>query len=386
MTIAVDPQAARRTNTDARPLVLINHLVEPAGRITGITRYAFGLTEALLDRGTYRYALASAFTAEQLPEPIATRLEKILTFPLIESTPLNYWRQRGALREAVTATGASLVYAINPMCPAADVPTVITAHDLYMKTLPDMYALRHRIWWSVFFGLATRGAAAVACVSENTRNDVRRFHPSAAGKTRLVPGAGVMPHFKPQAPLPATLRQPYILLLGNLTPNKNASLLIESLRLLRQRGTPIAAYHVGRDPDGALAGASGLITPLGAVADAELDAILTGARALVSCSSYEGFGLPLIEAQDRGTPVVATDIPVFREVAPEGSILVPLGDPGALAAALETVVRDDALYARLSAAGRNNAARYSWARSAQAAEAVIAELIGAIKPPAAPST
>jgi len=377
------PAVISPSKPDTRRLILINHLVEPAGRITGITRYAFGLIEALLDRGTYRYALAYAFTAEQLPASIASRLERILTFPHVEATPLNYIRQRAILREAVATTGASLVYAMNPMCPPAPVPTIVTAHDLYMKTLPHMYERRHRLWWSLFFGLATRGAAAVACVSRNTENDVRRFHPSAANKTRLVPGAGVMAHFNPQVPLPPNLQQPYVLLLGNLSPNKNAGMLLDALRQLRQRGTPVAAYHVGRDPDQILAKAPDLITPLGAVGDAELDAILTGARALVSCSSYEGFGLPLIEAQDRGTPVVATSIPAFREVAPDGTLFVDLDDVSGLANAIDAVVTDQALRSRLSAAGRQNAARFSWPRSAEAAETVMAELIGTAARPAA---
>lgn len=377
------PAAISLSKSDTRQLILINHLVEPAAQITGITRYAFGLIEALLDRGTYRYALASAFTAEQLPAPIASRLERILTFPHVAATPLNYIRQRTVLREAVATTRASLVYAMNPMCPPASVPTVITAHDLYMKTLPHMYERRHRLWWSLFFGLATRGAAAVACVSRNTENDVRRFHPNAANKTRLVPGAGVMAHFSLQAPLPPNLQQPYVLLLGNLSPNKNAGMLLAALQQLRQRGQPVAAYHVGRDPDQVLAKAPDLIIPLGAVGDAELDATLTQARALVSCSSYEGFGLPLIEAQDRGTPVVATSIPAFREVAPEGTLFVDLEDISGLADAIGAVIGDEALRNRLSAAGRQNAARFSWPRSAEAAETVMAELLVTAARPAA---
>jgi len=361
---------------DQRPLVLINHLVEPPGRITGITRYAFGLIDALVARGTYRYALATAFTREQLPESVAKGLDRILTFPYVESTPVNFIRQHAVLKAAASEVGPQLIYAINPMCPSVNgLPTIVTAHDLYMKTLPDMYPFRHRLWWSLFFGRAARQAARIACVSHNTQNDVARFYPSVSAKTCLVPGAGVLPHASPTAPLPERLRAPYILMLGNLTPNKNAGFLIAALKSLRAKGVTVNAYHIGRDAYGALNQADGIIEQLGSVDDAGLDAILGSARALVTCSSYEGFGLPIIEAHDRGIPVVASDIPVFREVAGDGALFIQLGDVAGFAAAIEAMTTNDALHVSLSAAAAINAKRYTWNNSAVAAEAQIAALV-----------
>lgn len=367
---------APRARHDQRPLVLINHLVEPPGRITGITRYAFGLIEALVARGTYRYALASASTREQLPESIAKGLDRVLTFPYIESTPVNFIRQHAMLKAAANEVSPRLIYAINPMCPSVNsLPTIVTAHDLYMKTLPDMYAFRHRLWWSLFFSRAARQAARIACVSRNTQNDVARFYPSLSAKTCLVSGAGVLSHGSPMAPLPERLRTPYILLLGNLTPNKNAGFLIAALKLLQAKGVTIRAYHVGRDTCGALNHTDGAIEQLGSLDDAQLDAILGSARALVTCSSYEGFGLPIIEAHDRGIPVVASDIPVYREVAGDGAMFIQLGDVAGFAAAIEAITANDALHADLRTAARINAKRYTWQNSAAAAEAQIAALV-----------
>ncbi|MDF2114110.1 glycosyltransferase family 1 protein [Roseiarcaceae bacterium H3SJ34-1] len=360
-----------------KPLVLINHLVEPPGRITGITRYAFGLIEALVARGTYRYALATAFSREQLPETMANGLDRILTFPYVESTPLNFIRQHAMLKAAASEASPQLIYAINPMCPSVNgLPTIITAHDLYMKTLPDMYPFRHRLWWSVFFNRAARQAARIACVSRNTQSDVIRFYPSVGSKTCLVSGAGVLPRRSPSSP-PEQLRAPYILLLGNLTPNKNAGFLVAALKQLRAKGITINAYHVGRDAYGALNDVDGLIEQLGGIDDERLNAMLGSARALVTCSSYEGFGLPIIEAHDRGVPVIASDIPIFREVAGDGALFIQLGDVAGFAASIEAIIANDTLHASLSKAAIVNAKRYTWNNSAAAAEAQIAALVAA---------
>jgi glycosyltransferase involved in cell wall biosynthesis len=368
--------AVEQIRRGQKPLVLINHLVEPPGRITGITRYAFGLIEALVARGTYRYALATTFSPEQLPEPIAKGLDRILTFPYVESTPLNFIRQHAMLRAAASEGSPQLIYAINSMCPSVNcLPTIITAHDLYMKTLPEMYPLRYRLWWSLFFNRAARQAARIACVSHNTQRDVARFYPSVASKTCLVSGAGVLARGLATTAQPASLRAPYILLLGNLTPNKNTGFLVAALKLLRAKGVTINAYHVGRDAYGALNDADGVIEQLGSVDDARLDAVLGSARALIACSSYEGFGLPIIEAHDRGVPVIASDIPVFRDVAGDGALFVQLGDVAGFAASIEAMISNDALHADLSTAARINAKRYTWDNSAAAAEAQIAALM-----------
>ena len=368
---AVAPQRG-----DQKPLVLINHLVEPPGRITGISRYAFGLMEALIMRGEYRYALASAFSAQQLPATIANGLERILTFPYVESTPLNFIRQHAMLKAAAKEVDPQLIYAISPMCPSVNgLPTIVTAHDLYMKTLPDMYSFRHRLWWSLFFGRAARRAARIACVSHNTEGDIARFHPSVRSGTCLVPGAGVLARSAGTPPVPEDLRRPYIVMVGNLTPNKNAGFLVAALRCLEAKGLAVEAYHIGRDDYGALTGATGPIQRLGGVDDAKLDAVLTHARALVACSSYEGFGLPIIEAHDRGTPVIATDIPVFREVAGDAALFVRLGDIEGLAHSIETIIANDDLHAELRVAAAVNAKRYTWNNSAMAAEAQIASLL-----------
>jgi mannosyltransferase len=111
----------------------------------------------------------------------------------------------------------------------------------------------------------------------------------------------------------------------------------------------------------------------GAVSRPALGRMLEAAHALVYCSSTEGFGIPLLEAQAQGCPVVCSDIPVFREVAGAGARYVRDADAAAYAAALEDL-KQPQLREELTEAGRVNAARFSWQRSMR----LHAELLDAL--------
>ena len=92
-------------------------------------------------------------------------------------------------------------------------------------------------------------------------------------------------------------------------------------------------------------------------------------------SHYEGFGIPPIEAQAAGTPVIASDIPVLREVLEEGSAMrFAAGNAASLAAAMTAIDEDPVLVARLKENGRRNAERYSWGASASELSDLIDQL------------
>ncbi len=107
---------------------------------------------------------------------------------------------------------------------------------------------------------------------------------------------------------------------------------------------------------------------------AELPAWYTAADVLAFPSTKEGWGLAVLEALSAGLPVVASDLPVFREYLRPGrdAMLVPADDPPALATALAAVLDDRRLAGRLRLAGRMVAAGFSWARSAAEHQAIYA--------------
>jgi glycosyltransferase involved in cell wall biosynthesis len=115
---------------------------------------------------------------------------------------------------------------------------------------------------------------------------------------------------------------------------------------------------------------------LGTVGDAELAGWYHAADALCFPSVKEGWGLAVLEAMSAGLPVVASDLPAFREYLVDGgnALLPPVGDETALATAMRRMVADADLRERLAAGGAATARRYTWEASAERHREVYAGL------------
>ena len=181
--------------------------------------------------------------------------------------------------------------------------------------------------------------------------------------------------------------RPLILTVGGIEPRKGSDTLVKAIALLRDRdpvlvvigGHSFQDYRAYRDGVFSLLPGLGLelgrdVVLPGTVADADLPAWFAAADVFAFPSTKEGWGLVVLEAMSAGLPVVASDLPVFREYLRPGrdALLVPTGDPPALAGALASVLDDRGLAGRLRAAGRAVAARYTWAASAAKHQAIYA--------------
>ena len=109
----------------------------------------------------------------------------------------------------------------------------------------------------------------------------------------------------------------------------------------------------------------------GYLPDATVDHLL--GKALFFCfpSLFEGFGLPVLEAQQKGVPVLTSTNSSLPEVAGDGALLVDPTDVDAIAAAMLQLSRDPALRQRLIAAGHKNVQRFSWEKAAAETLAVL---------------
>ncbi len=185
--------------------------------------------------------------------------------------------------------------------------------------------------------------------------------------------------------------RPLILTVGGIEPRKGSDTLVRAMALLRHGGRdPVLAVvggHSFQDYRGyreyvfSLFPGLGLelgrdVVLLGTVADAELPAWFAAADVFAFPSTKEGWGLVVLEAMSAGLPVVAADLPVFREYLRPGreALLVPGNDPPALADALRSVLDDPHLADRLRTAGLAVAAKYSWDATAAEHQAIYATL------------
>ena len=166
---------------------------------------------------------------------------------------------------------------------------------------------------------------------------------------------------------------------GGIEPRKGSLELIEAMAILqhRHRGAPPVLAVIGGQSfqdysgyrDAVLGRAAELhvevgrdLVLLGTVPDSEMPAWYHAADAFVFPSVKEGWGLAVLEALAAGLPVIATDIPVFREFLTPGvdALLVNPGDAGALAGAMERTLTDGRLRGLLAAAGPETARRFTW--------------------------
>jgi glycosyltransferase involved in cell wall biosynthesis len=173
---------------------------------------------------------------------------------------------------------------------------------------------------------------------------------------------------------------PYVLAVGDLRRKKNLGALVRAFVELRDaRLIPHRLVLAGVDAGSgdelrALAGRAP-VSFTGYVDDARLDALIRGAEVLVHPSLYEGFGLVLLEAMARGTPVLAARATALPETGGDAAAYFAPGVPGDLAGVLGDLLADAELRRGLAARGRAHAATFSWERTALATLDVYEELL-----------
>jgi glycosyltransferase involved in cell wall biosynthesis len=280
-----------------------------------------------------------------------------------------------ALARRESAALAHLQYFAAPRLPC---PAVVTVHDISYARAPELFSRRDRGLFRLVRG-SLRRAARVIAVSEFTRADVTDLYGLDPDKVVAIPN-GVGGAFRPVADAADRVHdrfgidRPYVLCVGALQARKNVPLAIQAYALLMGRGTECELVVAGGDRGGRLdvldailrERLTGRVHLVGHVDDAELPALYSGARALVFPSLYEGFGLPALEAMACGTPVIASNTTGLAEAVGDAGLTIDPHSAQELAEALGRVLNDDALRARLVAAGHARAAEYTWDRAARA--------------------
>ncbi|TYZ10923.1 glycosyltransferase family 4 protein [Hymenobacter lutimineralis] len=273
---------------------------------------------------------------------------------------------------------------------ATRVPRVTVIHDLAFEHFPQDIDRLTRRYYQYFTPRFARASARVVAVSEATRQDIMSTYGLSGERIRVVPNAADA-HFQPQlAPEQQATRErysagkPYFLFVGALQPRKNLVNLLRAFDEFKQRtGAPTKLLVVGRT-----AWQAGPIFEVyrhlehrrdvhltGRVTDAELTQLYAAARATVYVPYFEGFGIPVIEAQACGCPVITSNCSSLPEVAGGAARLVDPFSVASIAEALGELHDDAPRCAALAALGLQNAARYSWDHSARLLWQAVAEVV-----------
>ena len=281
--------------------------------------------------------------------------------------------RRPALGRLLPACNVLWLPAPAPLAVSPPPPYVLTVHDLSFEHRARDYGLYERLWHRLARprGLAA-GARLVIAVSEVVRRQLIGEWGLQPDKVRAVPSGPGRPLRSTASSLPAGVEPPYFLAVGALEPRKRPLLLAGAHARAKARGLRASLLFAGDGPLRPRFEASGS-TVLGFIPDDELDALYSGALALLCPSREEGFGFTPLEALARGTPAVVGDLPIFQETLGDSALRVRPGDPEALTAALLRLERDAGFRQRLLVGAEEVLRRHSWESAAAGTRAVLEE-------------
>lgn len=265
---------------------------------------------------------------------------------LVITTPRGALARQIALPRLVRRLGADVLHSPVSAVPlACTKPCIATLHDVpwldrdSCETRP--WRTRAAVAWSL------RKASRVLTPSVFTKEAALRLR-VAAKKLVVVPNATELPADAPQC----EPRRGDLLILGDDRPRKNRTRVEAAIALARSRDARVPAPRfVG--------------PPHRRVDEPEKVALLRSCRALVSMSTYEGFGLPVLEGLAHGAAVACSDIPPHREIAGDAAVFADPRDLDAMADAIVRACVDDGLRGQLRDAGLRRASQFSPSRVAE---------------------
>lgn len=339
------------------------NLIEALAEIDQSNQYTLYVTkQSAVDRFTKRWP---NFTVKRtLPHTPLVRI------PLILSAELR--------RNPVDVLHVQ--YTAPPLAPCAVVATI---HDLSFEHLPGTFNRRSRAQLRLTVRRTARNAAQILTLSDFSRRDVIETYVIDPDRVAVTPAAAPA-HFRPVTNetelrrIRATygIERDYILALGSIQPRKNLVRLINAYSSLWKARPDLAM------PQLVIAGKRGWLEGetmraaessaaahemrfTGYVVEADLPALFSGAMCFAYPSYFEGFGLPVLEAMQCGTPVMAANRTSLPEVAGDAAVLVDPFDETAIADALRELIENPDCRADLRVKGIERARAFSWQQTAR---------------------
>ncbi len=219
------------------------------------------------------------------------------------------------------------------------VKAVYLIHDLIPITHPHFCRPGEKAKHARRIENALRSATGIIGNSQATLDVLESFAASRGLDMPPAIAAWISGYRLPGGVLPTRLERPHFVTVGTIEGRKNHLMLLEIWsRLAMDMGTSAPLLLIigqrGWEADAAIAmlkrpELAGHVRELGRCGDRELAAAIAGARALLMPSFAEGFGLPVIEALELRTPVIASDLPVYREIVGDIPTYLPPDDDGA---------------------------------------------------------
>ena len=261
-----------------------------------------------------------------------------------------------------------------PLFRIKGVSYVVTIHDLVWKTCPLTMPLRRRLTERFFFPIAIRNADIILAVSQSTANDIVKYFPFCAAKIKVIPLAGMLTEHADVA-VSSACDKKYILFVGTIEPRKNIRNMLKAYATLPKALKETYKFYIVGSAGWGNIKLDEMIVEFDliryvewkpAVNDQELVKLYQNAYCLLFPSLYEGFGLPILEAQSFGVPVITSNLSSMPEVVGDGGLLVDPNSIESIKNALKSLLDNVGLRDSLSQKAKENSHRFSWEKTCQA--------------------
>ncbi|MFH1841120.1 MAG: glycosyltransferase family 1 protein [Candidatus Shapirobacteria bacterium] len=334
----------------------------------GSNRYAFELIKALyrLDQKNNYLVYLPEVPLSDLPIPRANWQYRVVG----PKKMWNFW----ALPRALFKEKPKLDLVFNPGHYApllTPCPLVISVMDLGFLRFPGQFT--RKIYWQLKYWTewSAKKAKHIFAISQATKKDLIKFYKLPENKiTVTYPGINKSTVEIKKIKEKFIIKNDYILFLGTLKPNKNIEGLIRAFKILVDEETKLDLVVAGRK-GWLFESIYRLVVELGLeervvftdfVPDEEVPMLMTGARALVTPSFWEGFGIPVVEAMNLGVPVVVSDRGSLSEVVGPAGVVVDPTKPAAIARGIKIAIENRD---KLRESGKEQAKKFSWEVCAQ---------------------
>lgn len=301
--------------------------------------------------------------------------------------PLALWEQAAL---PVRARAAAVLYCpsyIGPLVSSA--PVVVANHGIYER-IPDEFSKLQRLRSTTLHRLSARRAARVIANSKNTKGDVAEFFHVPPERIDVVYPAANEIFFQEhddravanQVESVFGRRCRYLIFVGKLARRRHLPNLIQAFAELRRQGSSehrllLVGPNTIRLDVRAVAAAHGVADDVFYIPHLEqepLALLYAGADAFVLPTTYEGISHTMLEAMASGAPVLTVEHPTLDEGGGDAVLRVSSPSVADLLGGLRTLLTEDQLRRQLSEQGRVRARRFSWAATAAATMAILAEV------------
>ncbi len=358
-------------------------LAEPR---TGVGHYTLELARALArisPSDEFELVSPAPFTTEVLDEIECAQLPNLRTSNPKSSSIRGHWWSVGLPMYARRAR-FDLFHGTN-----FDVPlwkkrrSVVTIHDLSALLHPEKHRSRLVRRARLRLPLVVRVADMIITPTESVKREVCQRFKVKSEKVSAIHLAARQ-SFQPVARKRLGIEDEFLLFVGTLEPRKNLLTLLKAFEQIVAQGSLHPQFVIAGGEGWLMnevsaylkkASISGRLRVTGYLDDDDLRALYSSCRVFIYPSVYEGFGLPPLEAMACGAPVIAGRIPSLQETLGSAARLVEPLDVDALAKSIIELLDDKKQRQKLKAAGREQAERYSWEKTARRTLSVYENLV-----------